>query len=89
LLQHRPVPATPFAERFRTDAGRRTLGISLALIIEALLLLALLSLGVDKPPKRDEKAITVVNLEISEVSEELLQPRSPERAEPAVRPPTV
>lgn len=83
MLQQHSFPATPFAERFRTDAGRRTLGISLAILLEALLLLVLLSLGVEKPRSGEEKAITVVNLEINEVSKEVPERQSPESAEPA------
>lgn len=83
MLQQDPVPATPFAERFRTDAGRRTLAIALTLLIEALLLLVLLSLGVETPPGRKEKATTVVNLEFDEVPAETSERRSPDRAESA------
>lgn len=82
LLQPNPVQATPFAERFRTGAARRTVSISLALLIEGLLLLALLSLGAETQPGRKEEATTVVNLNANEVSEEVPEPRSPERAEP-------
>ena len=59
------------------------LGISLALLVEALLLLVLLSLGMEKEPGEKEKATTVVNLEINEALEEAPQQPSPERAETA------
>lgn len=81
MLQQNPDPVVPFAERFRTDAGTRALGIGLTLLVEALLLLALLSLGMRKLPGREEETITVVNLETNEVTEEAPQRQSPERAE--------
>ncbi|CAA9524162.1 MAG: hypothetical protein AVDCRST_MAG91-2388 [uncultured Sphingomonadaceae bacterium] len=80
LLQQNSDPVIPFAERFRTDAGTRTLGIGLTLLVEALLLLALLSLGVKKPPDREEEqAITVVDLKTNEVPEEVPRRQNPER----------
>jgi protein TonB len=83
LLQPSPVPATPFVERLRTEAGRRTLGIGLALLIEGLLLLVLLSLSSEKHAGDKEESITVVNLKADEVSEEAPEPSSPEREQRA------
>ena len=87
MLQPSPVPATPFAERFRTVAGRRTLGISLALLVEGLLLLLLLSLGSAERPGEKDRAITVVNLRADEASEEAPEPSSPEPEQRAEEPP--
>ena len=84
MLQPSPVPATPLLERLRTGAGRRTLGIGLALLIEGLLLLALLSLGVVEQPGKKEERITAVNLEASEAPEkapEASRPEPEQRAE--------
>jgi protein TonB len=71
------------AERLRTGAGRRTLGISLALLIEALLLLALLSLGSVEQPGDKEERITAVNIKAEEVAEEAPEPSEPEREQRA------
>ncbi len=80
MLQPRSVPDTPFLERLRTGAGRRTLAIGLACLIEALLLLLLLSLSSEKMPGRREKGITVVELEAAEVPEKAPEPSSTEPA---------
>jgi periplasmic protein TonB len=50
----------------------------LALLVEAVLLLALLSFGAEKRPGKKEGAITVVNLEANVISEQEPEPRSPE-----------
>ena len=65
--------------RLRTGAGRRTLGISLALLVEGLLLLLLLSLGSAEQSGDNERGITVVNIEAGQVSEEAPEASSPER----------
>ena len=78
LLQKSPAPATPFVERLRNGAGRRTIGIGLALLIEGLLLLALLSLGVVERPGRKEERTTRVSLQPNEVPEEASELSSPE-----------
>ena len=78
MLQPSPVRATPFRERLRTGAGRRTLGLSLALFIEALLLLALLTLGRVEQPGEKDRPITTVNLEAEEPAKEEPEPE-PER----------
>ena len=83
LLQPSLVPATSFVERLRTEAGRRALAIGLALLIEGLMLLMMLSFGSEELPGREEEGITVVNLEASEVSEEAPEPSDPEREPPA------
>ena len=87
VLQPTPVRATSFAERLRTEGGRRTLGISLALLIEALLLLALLSLGaVDEPTEKRERE-TAVSLTPEPSPKEEPEPSSAEREEPSEVPP--
>ena len=74
MLHPSPVPPTPFVERLRTGAGRRTLGISLAILVEGLLLLLLLSLGAGEFPGRKERGITVVNVSAADVAEEAPEP---------------
>lgn len=68
-------------ERLRTGAGRRTLGLGFALLIEGLLLLALLSLGPGEQPGTKEPGITVLNLEAAEISQEAPDPEREQRAE--------
>jgi protein TonB len=80
LLQPSPVPAIPFAERLRTGAGSRTLGIGLALLVEALLLLLLLTLGAgDLPGDKAGNSITVMTLKAEAASEEAPKQSKPER----------
>src|SRR3546814_14224142 len=57
-----PVPATPYAEILGLGAGRRTLAISLALLITRGLLLLLLTFGLGKPADNRDERITVVTL---------------------------
>ena len=80
MLQPSPVPATPLLERLRTGAGRRTLAIGLALLVEALLLLLLLTLGADKRPGKKEEAVTLVDFEAAELPAEAPASR-PEQAD--------
>ncbi|WP_129790753.1 hypothetical protein [Sphingosinicella sp. CPCC 101087] len=83
MLQPSPVPATSFVERLRTGAGRRTLAISLALLIEGLMLLLLLWSGSQKAHGDEEEGgITVVHLQADQVSEEAPEPASPEPEQP-------
>ena len=74
MIRLRLVPAGALSERFRTEAGRRALGIFAALLFEAVLLLLLLSLGQSKAPP--EKRSTLVNITVN---------REPE-PEPATNP---
>ena len=83
MLQPSPVAATPLIERLRTGAGRRALGISLALLIEGLLLLVLFSLGTGAQPGEKETDVTIVTLQINEAAEEAPEPRRPDREQPA------
>jgi periplasmic protein TonB len=82
LFQPRPVPATPFVERLRTGAGRRTLGLGLTLLIEALLLLLLLTLGREEQPGVEDERPTVLRLIAPDISQEAPEAR---RSEPERR----
>ncbi|KQZ69446.1 hypothetical protein ASE06_01085 [Sphingopyxis sp. Root214] len=89
MLQLSPVPATPYVEQLSIGAGRRTLAISLAVLIPALLLLLLLSFGFETEPDYREARVSVVSLEASQISEETPEPSSAEREqteEPPVPP---
>ena len=70
MLQPTFVPATPLIDRLRTGAGRRTLAIGLAALIEGLLLLLLLTLGAEKRPAEKQESITLLDLEADAVAEE-------------------
>ena len=78
LLPPRPVPATHFFERLRSASGRRALGLGLTVLIEALMLLLLLTLGSGRPPGIEEERSTVVSFISPEVSEEAPEARRPE-----------
>jgi protein TonB len=81
LFQPRPVSVTLFVDWFRTGAGRRALGLGLTLIIEALLLVLLLTLGSEKRRVEEERT-TVVSLRAEEVPEKAPEPQ---RSEPERR----
>jgi protein TonB len=83
LLQPTLAPDTPFVERLRAGVGRRAVGIGLALTIEGLLLLALLSLQPAERPGKEEERITAVNLDANEPLEapEPSSPKPKQRAE--------
>lgn len=80
LLQLSSVPATPYVEQLSIGAGRRTLAISLAVLIPALLLLMLLSWGFEEEPDFREAPVSVVSLEATEIPEEAPKPSNPEPA---------
>jgi protein TonB len=83
LFQPRPVPATPFVERVRTLAGRRALGLGVALLIEALILALLLTLGREAlPGAKDDRPtlVTFIAPEISEKAAEAPRPQPERRA---------
>lgn len=86
LLQLSPVPATPYVEQLNIGIGRRALAISMAVLIPALLLLMLLTFGVQRAPDFKEARVNVVNLEASEVSEEASKPAAEHREQAAERP---
>jgi protein TonB len=85
LRQPSPVPS--FVERLRTGAGRRTLALTLAVLIEALLLLMLYSLNTEERPG-DKEGRTIVTFQADEVAEPEPEPK-PDRREqrPAPRRP--
>ena len=87
MLQPSPAADTssPF-ERFRTGAGRRALAIGLALLIEGLMLLLLLTLNAEHPEGEEDGAI-VVNIVADEVAEEEVQEESRDAPQPAETPP--
>lgn len=89
MLQLSPVPTLYDAEPLNIGAGRRALAIGLAVLIPALLLLMLLTFGVLREPDRKEVPISVVSLDVSEVSEEASKPASQkqERREERASPP--
>ena len=80
LLQPTLTPASSFLERVRSGAGRRTLAIGAALLVEALLLLLLLSLGAQKRPGRSQDSITVIDVRSDEAVEAPPEPASPATA---------
>ena len=92
LFQSKIVAATPFAERLRTGAGRHTLGLGLALLIEALLVLVLLTLAPGIEPEVEEVRTTVVSIRADPISEEppeqpASQPEQRTEAQPRPQPP--
>ena len=70
MFQSRPVPLIFLPARVRSLAGRRTLGLGLALAIEALLVLLLLTLGWERRPEEKEERPTIVTFIAPEASEE-------------------
>lgn len=92
LFQPRPVPAAPFAERFRTPAGRRALGLGVAITIELLILSLLLTLGRERlPGVRDDRptVVTLIPPDSSQEAPEAPRPEPERRAQrrPDVQPP--
>ncbi|MFN3725548.1 MAG: hypothetical protein ACK4SZ_04505 [Allosphingosinicella sp.] len=85
MLQPSPNIAAPIAERFPAGTGRRALAIGLALLIEGLLLLLLLTFSAGERPIPEEE-ITVANLEAGEVSKESPEPIGLEPAQRAENP---
>jgi protein TonB len=77
LFQSRPVPAFPLADRLRTGAGRRALGVGAAVAIEALLVLLLLTLGPGWQVEVEKTSTVVLN--VHDVPEEAPEARRPER----------
>jgi periplasmic protein TonB len=89
VFQPRPVPAVPFVERVRILAGRRTLGLGLAFLIEALILLLLLTLGRIGQPGVKADHPTVVTLIPAEQMQDAPEPQRPEpERQAAARPQT-
>lgn len=78
MPQLSPLSATRLVERLRTGAGRRPLALGLALLIDGLLLLALLSISAEKQPGKKEERLTVVAFKADEASEKAHEPTKPE-----------
>lgn len=74
--QPQSLPAVTLSERLRAGLGPRATGIVVALLLEALLLLLLLSLGRVGPSGKDE--ITFVDFKAIEASDEAAADPSPE-----------
>lgn len=72
------VPASTFAERLRTGGGRRTLGLGLALLIEALLVLLVLTLGRVTLPEVEVRHPAMTTINVRELPEEAPEQRRPE-----------
>lgn len=86
LLQLSPVPATPYVAQLNIGAGRRTLAISLAVLIPALLLLMLLSFGAEKEPDQRQESVSMVSIQAPKMAEEAAEPERAERAQPKEQP---
>lgn len=82
------MPATPYVEQLNIGAGRRTLAISLAVLIPGLLLLLLLSFGLETEPDHRAERVSVVRLEAAEISEKAPEPSSTERERSEEQPAT-
>jgi protein TonB len=78
VFPSRRVPAIPFVARFRTGAGRRALGLALAILIEILLVIALLTLGREAHPGLKDDRPTVITFIAPETPEEPPKPPTPE-----------
>lgn len=96
MFQSKPVPSPSFTDRVRTPAGRRALGIGLALLIEGLMLLLLLTMGPSEPQGTKSARPTVVTFQTEEVAEESPEPpaeepqeeqRQPASPQPQTEPP--
>ncbi len=79
MFQLSPVPATPYVEQLSIGAGRRTLAISLAVLIPGFLLLLLLTFGAEKRPDNREARVSVVSLSATEIAKDAPEPGRPER----------
>jgi protein TonB len=87
VFQSRLVPALPLIERLRTGAGRRALGFGVAILIEALILALLLTLGREAHPGVQEEAPTEVTFIAPEVSEKAPEPERRAEARPETQRP--
>jgi protein TonB len=83
LFQSRPVPATPFVAWVRTLAGRRARGFGLAVLIEALLIVLLLTLGREVPPGVEKEHRTEVTFITDDAPREAPAERRPEPERPS------
>lgn len=87
MLPLSPVPATPYVEQLSIGAGRRTLAISLALLIPALLMLLLITYGLETPPDDKKEYVSVVSLEATEIPSDAPEPSRAEQSEEQPVPP--
>jgi protein TonB len=78
VFQSRSVPATPFVERLRSGAGRRALGFGLAVLIETLLVLVLLTMVQVSQSGIEKDRSTLVTMDAREVAEETPEAPRPE-----------
>jgi protein TonB len=82
----RPISASAFIGRLRGPAGRRALGLALTVLVEALMLILLLTLGTARPPGVKETHTTLMTFQAEEAAEPAPRVSRPERraAEPRV-----
>lgn len=95
----RPIPALAFVRGVRGPAGRRVLGLGLTLLVEALMLILLLTLGTARRPGVKDTHTRLVSFQAEQVTEEAPAPErqasarrqseeqpapQPERPEPPV-----
>ncbi len=83
MFQSRIAPAKPFAEQARPGVGRRTLGLALALAIEALMLFVLFTMGPGRPPGTEKGRTTTVTFIAPEAAEKAPEEPSPETEQQA------
>ncbi len=69
------APATPYVDQLNIGLGRRTLAISLAVAIAALMLFLLLLWGAETEPDKKDEFVSVVSIEAAEDAQEAAQPR--------------
>ena len=81
MLDEASPRAFPLPEWLQTEFGRRAAGLAVALAIELLLLLALLSLSRSVTPP-DEPLLTEVDLSASDYSEPAAEEPEPEQSQP-------
>ena len=74
MLPLRPVPATPYVAELRIGAGRRALALGLALLIPALLLVMLMTFGVEKPPRFKDEYVSVVSIDAAPAADASAEP---------------
>lgn len=89
MFQSRPAPLILFADRALSPAGRRVLGLALAMAIESLLVLLLLTLGWERRPEVEKQVPTVITFIAPEAPEQSPEPprASPEPEQrPVTRP---
>lgn len=83
LQRPRLVPAGVLSERFRTEAARRAVGLCVALLLEAVLLLLLLSLSLDgsKPPRQERSTLVSFSVNPEPAPEPAASPEPQARRE--------